>query len=230
MIEQQINGLTAAKLRIVLFSAIFLLLAIGGGAFWLLRNSLAEFANDVQVAKVKASVSDADIAQLQHIKETLEEDQVAVERAKNIVADSQTYQYQDQIVNDINAYAKRAGIVVTGFAFSSGSDSGDSSSSSSSASTSASTEPGSSTPIEGAEMADPTEGVSAAPELKTTSVTVSIQSPVDYKAIMRFIHSLELNLTKMQLSGISLTKASDGEGSSPSQVAANALTIEVYMK
>ena len=42
---------------------------------------------------------------------------------------------------------------------------------------------------------------------------------------MNFIHYIENNLTKMQLSGVSLSKGKEGNN-----ITVSALTIEVYLK
>ena len=44
--------------------------------------------------------------------------------------------------------------------------------------------------------------------------------------MMKFLHLIEQNLTKMQLSGISLTK----DETSPSDISVSALNVEVYTR
>jgi hypothetical protein len=182
---------------------IVLLLGLCVGGFWFFRSQLVSYAEQVQADNAAAKSSNDDIARLQKMKKDLEDNQVAVTRAKNIVADSQQYQYQDQIINDIQAYAKSSKISITGFVFNS-------------------------------ETAKPTAGTStptavqpATPVgLKSISVSITVKTPVNYQSVLRFIHSLELNLTKMQLTGVSLTKVADNT----TDVNINPLTVEVYTR
>lgn len=202
MIEKQFGKLTPTSLRIALCLSIALLIVIAGIGFWLFRSQLTTFAEQVNKDAMAANVSASDVSSLQSLKTQLEEDSVAVTRTKNIVADSQAYQYQNQIINDLSVYAKASGVVVSGYNFTSD------------------TAANSGTP--------PTlpQTPGAAVGLKSTSVSVSLKNPVDYKAVMRFIHLIEMNLTKMQLSGISLSQSPENKN----LVTANPLTIEVYTR
>jgi uncharacterized protein (UPF0333 family) len=67
----------------------------------------------------------------------------------------------------------------------------------------------------------------AAPSgLKTTSVVITLKTPVDYNNLLRFIESIEQNLTKMQISKVSLSRDASGGNN----VTSDALTIEVYIR
>jgi flagellar basal body-associated protein FliL len=202
MLKKQMGGLTPTKLRIVLISFIVLLLALCAGGFWFFRHQLVSYAEQVQADNAAASSSSDDIAKLQKMKKDLEENQVAVTRAKNIVADSQQYQYQDQIINEIQAYAKSSKVSITGFVFNSAT-----------------------VPTAGAGATTAVQPATPV-GLKSTSVSVTVKSPVNYQSVLRFIHSLELNLTKMQLTGVSLSKVSG----SKTDITLNPLTIEVYTR
>lgn len=204
MIEKQINGLTPTKLRIILFASIVVLIIITAIGFWFFKGWLTTYAEDIHSKTIAATVSSNDIANLQKLEAQLEQDSVAVNRTKNIVADSKFYQYQNQIISDITTYAKAAGVTISSYTFSSNSTAGTTSS------------PASSTTAPAAP---------APPGIKTTSVSLTVKNPVDYKAIMQFIHAMELNLTKMQLIGISLAK-----GDSASSATINPLTLEIYIQ
>lgn len=62
---------------------------------------------------------------------------------------------------------------------------------------------------------------------KSTSVSITIQNPVNYLNLLRFMHSIEQNLTKMQISGVSINRISEGSGSN---VNSSNLTIEVFIR
>jgi len=197
--EKRLGGISPKKLRIVLLCSIALILAISSVGYWFFHTQLIAYAEQVSVATAEANQSSNDTSTLQRLKKELEDDKVAVNRAKSIVADSKYYQYQDQIIKDINAYAKASGVEVSAFDFG--------------------------TPATGAsDTATPAPTLSTN-GLKSTRVTVSLNNPVNYKNAIRFIYAIEQNLTKMQLSGISLTK---GEGKD--EVTLNSLNIEVYIR
>lgn len=194
------NKMTPAKLRLVLVGTIVLLLGLSAAGFWLFNEQLHGYSAEVQKANAAASTSSSDIARLEKLETELEEDKIAVTRAKNIVADSKYYQYQDQIIADITAYAKAAKLQVVSIAFAD-------------------------------VAAKPAAGVVATPAapvpsgLKSISASVTLKNPVDYRNLMRFIHSIELNLTKMQLTGVSLQR-----DPVTGDINVNPLTIEVYTR
>jgi hypothetical protein len=210
MVEKQVKGMTPTKLRLILIGVISMLIILAGVGFWLFSSQLSAYAEQVSKDAAQANVSANDISRLEKLKTQLEDDAVAITRTKNIVADSQSYQYQNQIINDLSIYAKNAGVVVSSYSFDS--------------STSASGEasPSATAPAPSAETTAPV----AADGLKTTNITVTLKSPADYKAVMRFVHSIESNLTKMQLSGISIAQASEDKN----MVTTNPLTIQVYTR
>jgi hypothetical protein len=119
------------------------------------------------------------------------------------VADSQSYQYQNQIIGDLNDYANKAGIAITSIDFV------------------ADTPAATTTPPAGTR----TPTTIAPAGVKSTSVSITLQNPVPYDNMLRFIHSIEQNLTKMQISKIGLAKGSSGNA-----VTSEILTIQVYIK
>ncbi len=205
MLKGQFNGLTAARLRVVLSFTIVLLIGVSIASFWFFRSQLELYANQVQAANAAASVSSNDVSRLKQLQQDLDNDKVAVNRAKNIVAESKSYQYQDQILTDITAYAKASGVVLTSVTFNEQNT------------------PGTPTPT------GPAGSVTAQPApagLKSITTTIAIRSPVNYAAIMRFVHSIEVNLTKMQLTGVSFLR----QGGTSQDVVINPLTIQVYTR
>lgn len=185
-----------------LIATIVLIVILSGVGFWFFKGWLASYASDVSTKAQQAETSSSDITTLQRLKTQLEQDSVAVNRTKNIVADSKSYEYQNQIVTDLSTYAKNSGITIESYSFDAG--------------TSA------------AGAAAPTAGATPAPAgLKTTKVSITISNPVKYDTAMRFIHSIELNLTKMQLAGVSLHKDT---GASDNFVTLDPLTVEVYIR
>lgn len=204
MLKKQVSGMTAQKLRLLLFVGIALLIALSAAGFWFAHKQLVGFAEEVRTTTAIANASTQDLANLQSLKTQLAEDADTVERTKSIVADSQYYAYQDQIIKDINTYANRAGVTITGYTFNT-------------AATGAASQAAASTPA--------AAGAQTVAGLKSVSVSVAIKSPVKYNSIMNFIHAIEQNLTKMQLAGVSLTKDPQSDN-----VTANSLNLEVYTR
>jgi hypothetical protein len=202
MLKKQIKGLTPTKLRIILITLIVLSIALCAVGFWFFRSQLVTYAEEVQAANSVASASSDDIVKLQNLQKQLADDAVAVTRAKNIVADSQYYEYQNQIISDITTYAKKSNVSITGFTFTD-----------------------SSTPASAPAATSPTAALTPA-GLKSTTASITIKNPVAYANILKFIHSIELNLTKMQLSGVSMT----GSTTTPNEVTVSPITIEVYTR
>lgn len=205
MIEKHVRKLTPTKLRLVLFCMIGLILIVCSVGFWLYHERMVEYAAQINADNVAATTSSEDIATLQRLEKELQENEVAVTRAKSIVADSQFYQYQNQIMKDINAYARDAGVTVIGYMF----DSADGSASGG--------------------QAQPADSEASAaltvPGLKTTSVSISLKNPVRYKSFMKFLRAIELNLTKMEVKGVSILKDQKDH-----DIRVNPIQIEVYTR
>lgn len=202
MIDKGFNRLTATRLRVILSASLVVTAIIIGIGFYFMQSYLYTFAVDVSHKTEDASTSGNDIATWQRLKKQLSEDEATIQRTANIVADSKSYEYQDQIINELNTYAARAGISINSYTFDS------------------STAPGAS-----AGQAAATSAVPAIAGLKSTTVSIALSSPTKYKKLITFIHSIEQNLTKMQLGSISLSK-----GMAADEVAINTLEIEVYIK
>lgn len=194
--------LTPTNLRVMLSISMFIITAIGTGLATLSYNGLKDVAVDVSHTTQDANASQNDLRTLQQIQETLEKDKEVVDRANSIVAESKSYQYQDQIIADLNDYANKSGVSITNIDFSS---------------TATTTNP--TTPQ------TPATPLVTVPGVKSTSVSVTLKNPIDYVSLLRFLKSIEQNLTKMQVSKVSLTKdAASGN------VTSEALTIEVYVR
>lgn len=204
MKKKQLN---ASTLKVIL-TIVFTLIALAGVAlFNISKSQLQEFSAEVSKKVVDADASRNNLDTLKKIQTELEEQKEVIERTNSIVADSKSYMYQDQIIADLNDYASRAGINITNLDFSTGQADA------------------SGTP---AAPAPATPGATIAPApagVKSSSVSITLQNPVEYNNILRFIKLIEQNLTKMQISNVSLSKDTAG-----SKVTSDALKIEVYVK
>lgn len=195
------KSLTATSLRFILTISLFVISVLAYVGFSMIVDGLESTASDTSKTIADANNSRSNVQNLQRMQTELEKNKDAVSRASNIVAASKSYQYQDQIIKDLTDYANRAGISITNFDFSA------------TKSTSTST-PG----------AAPQATTPAPTGVNSTSVSVTTQNPINYDSLLRFIYSIEQNLTKMQISSVGLSKEASGG------VASDALTIEVYVR
>lgn len=191
--------LTASRLRITLSISLFVI--VGGATVlaYFAYSELEKVAVNVSHTVVDASASQNNIQTLQQIQQKLAGEQAVIDRANSIVADSQSYQYQDQILTDLKDYANKAAITITNIDFSAA-----------------------------ATAAQPTASTATTPApmgVKSTSVSITLKNPISYNNLLRFIKSIEQNLTKMQISKVGLSK-----GVSGNDVSSDILTIEVYIK
>jgi hypothetical protein len=199
-------NITATRLRLILSASLFVITLLAGVLFYFADKQLQTAAVATSHATIDSTASQNNVQTLQNIQKQLANDKDIIAQANSIVADSQSYQYQDQIVSDLNKYASAAGISITNIDFAAGNASG----STSTGKTGTTTTP---TPT-------------APSGVKTTSVSVTMDNPIGYGSFLKFLRSIEDNLTKMQVQSISLSK---GTGSGD-QVSSDVLTIQVYVR
>lgn len=186
----------ATTLRLTLSLSLFLILLATAGGFYVANGWLRDLAMQVSHASADAEASHTTITTLQRLQDELAANRSVIERTSNIVAESQSYQYQDEIIRDLNEYAAAAGIGITNYSFESATD-------------------------EQEQAATP--NVAPPSGINSTLVSVTVANPVNYDNLLRFFYSVEQNLTKMQITNISLTKSGN-------DLSSEALTIEVYIR
>ncbi len=206
--------LTATNLRIILAVSLVVITAIGAGGFTLAYNWLDGFAADASTVASQAATSESELQELSQTEKMLKTQHHAVERASKIAAESKSYQYQDQIINDLNDFARKAGITISDITFADDNAKGGSSSSSSS-SASSSGKTGTSLP--------------AIAGLKATTASVTVKNPVEYRKLLTFMYLVEQSLTKMRIANVDLSR-STAQGQPPDSITSNTLTIEVYLR
>lgn len=199
---------SAVRFRIALTVSLFLSVAIMAGVVTYGMGHLNSYASEVNSAAVEANNTDARIGIMQQEAATLEDNQGVASRAKQIVAESQSYQYQDVIIRDLEEFARRAGISVQTYDFTSGQEETTKSSSKKSS------------------TKTPTKSASGP---KSTTVNITLVNPVDYRGLLRFIYYIEQNLTKMQIANITMSGNTDG-GSRTNSVTSSNFVIQVYIR
>lgn len=98
---------------------LFIVLLIGGVAAgsYFLHMKLNDFATETNHIQIDSDLSQQSIENLKRLEKTLRDNKDGVERAASIVADTKYYEYQNQIIQDVNSYAAASGLTVLGFDF-----------------------------------------------------------------------------------------------------------------
>lgn len=190
-------SINAVVLQYILVFLIVLVLGLIVGLSWMANSSLADKASETDHARIDSMLAQDEISRLKQLQKNLAEDKDAIAKAAQIVAESQMYSYQDQVVNDLTAFSKSAGVTITGFEFNEKPTAGDASSSAQKTSTQ-----------------------------RKTLVTILLANEVKYTSLLTFIKAIEQNITRMQLTGISIQPSK----TDPSIVIAPRIEIEVYLR
>ncbi|HEX6258116.1 MAG TPA: hypothetical protein VFZ48_01395 [Candidatus Saccharimonadales bacterium] len=172
------HRLSAVGLQRLLVISLIFLIGLSSFGFYMLGDLLRTTALASNHAKIDATLGRNDVEQLERLEAYLNDNEQTVRRASGIVADTKEYQYQNQIVADINTYAGRAGVTVLGFNFSA----------------TTSTDP----------KTQNTQGTNTG-GIKTLPAILTLKNPVAYRNFLRFIKAIEQNLTKMQIKGITMS-------------------------
>ena len=99
--------LKATTVRIILFIVLVLILGGIAASTYFANSFLNTTAEEVATMQSEATAVDAKIQNLLDLKKQLDENKAIVKKAENIVADSKLYQYQNQIIEDFSAYARK---------------------------------------------------------------------------------------------------------------------------
>ena len=198
------KGLTASSARIVLALFLLIILAAMVAGSYFAYSFLSTTSKEVADMQTEASAVDMKIQNLLKLKDQLEKNPVATKKAEQIVADSKSYQYQNQIVNDLSIYAGKANVPIQSFTFQDGSTSSKSSSSSSQTATKKPTS---------------VSGV------KSITVSIQLGDKVPYNNLLHFLYLVENNVTRMQIYGVSISR-----GEQRGEVSAQSLELGVYVR
>ena len=209
MSERKREKMTPAVTMRIVFALSLVLILVGMGVVVYFGYTMLQgTAEEVSKVQTEAKAVDAKVQNLARLEKEMEKYKDSVAKAQQLVAETRQYQYQNQIINDLTTYASQSGVGIAGFTFASGS-AGSKSSSGSSSTSGASSSAGAST--------------GAGP--KSIKVSVRLNEKTDYMALLRFMHLIEQNLTRMQIASVSMSKT-EGAG----QVNTQTLDVEVYVR
>ena len=198
----------AVTMRIVFALSLVLILVGMGGVVYFGYTMLQGTAEEVSKIQTEAKAVDAKVQNLARLEKEMEKYKDSVAKAQQLGAETQQYQYQNPIINDLTAYANKSGVGIAGFTFTSGSAGAKSNSGSS-----------------GTSGTNNSSGSNSAVGPKSMKVSVRLNEKTDYMALLRFMHLIEQNLTRMQIASVSMSKT-EGTG----QVNTQTLEVEVYVR
>ena len=193
--------LNASIARIVLSLLLLIILSAMVGLVIFAYSFLSKTSEEVGKMQTEAIAVDAKIQSLLASKSQLDRNSDTVKKAKNIVSESKLYQYQNQIIQDLNTYADRAGIPIKSFSFQN--------------------EPTTST-----KTATSSKRTSTSPAgVKSTFVSIQLGDHIDYTKFLHFLSLIEKNVTRMQLLGVSISR-----GANNHEISIQSLEVKVYTR
>lgn len=142
-------------------------------------NLLTAKATDTDHARIDAEIAEGNVNRLKQLQSKLNSEQNIIQKTEKIVADSQSYAYQGQVIEELTAYAKETNVSIIGIDFGA--------------------KPGE----------KPAAGKTKESSLKRTLVSIQLGNDTPYGSLYAFIQSIEQNVTKMQLTGINFQPKKD---------------------
>ena len=193
--------LNASIARIVLSLLLLIILSAMVGLVIFAYSFLSKTSEEVGKMQTEAIAVDAKIQSLLASKSQLDRNSDTVKKAKNIVSESKLYQYQNQIIQDLNTYADRAGIPIKAFSFQN-------------------------EPTTSAKTATSSKQTPASPAgVKSTFVSIQLGDHIDYTKFLHFLSLIEKNVTRMQLLGVSISR-----GANNHEISIQSLEVKVYTR
>ncbi len=215
------KNISAALLEKLLLVLIVLILAITIGIYYFLFGFVKSQAGTAAQSVAKAESSQKDIDDLNKSYKWIQANPETVDKTSKIVAQASSYQYQDQVINDIESYANQVGLDVISYRFS---DLGTTGAAAPAASSS------SSTPTPAASAATP--ATTAAPNgLTQATIDIGLDTGISYRKLLQFMKRIEQSVTRLQVNSINISSVSPAENKKgvPDPVSVTTFTISVFI-
>lgn len=209
--QKNAQPLTAARLRIVLFIALILLLCAQVGVTFAGQNLLTTYSHQVAEAVTLSSSNDKTLQDLETAQARLNAQKDTVDKSSKLVAQKGSdYAYQSQIVEDLSRYANTAGIHISSYSFSD-----------TSADKTNTARPSSTTGAAG------TKSPFKQPAGVTPiGVTVTFAEGTSYDTTYKFLQLIEGNLLYMQPENITLGRSAPSDTAASSGI--SSLNLRIY--
>ncbi len=188
------KGISAPLLEKILILVVVLVFSVTIASYYFLSNFAKSQAKAANHSMITAQSTQKDIEGLQKSYKWIEEHPEVVEKTNKIVAEASQYQYQDQIIKDLESYAQQAGnLVVSQYTFSEAGGTG-------------TTPSGGAGSTPSPTAASGTASTQLPKGLTTTTVDITFsQKGVPYEKILLFVKKIEQNVTRMQITSLSIT-------------------------
>lgn len=111
------RSLNAITTRYILIGLCVIMIIGIGAVSVLAQHILTQKAIEIDHVRTDTILARDEIVKLKQLQKTLEDDHSIVQKTAEIVAQSQMYTYQNQIISDLSDYAAQSGVSVIGYDF-----------------------------------------------------------------------------------------------------------------
>lgn len=227
------KGISAALLEKILLFVIVLILGITIAIYSFLSGFVKSQANIASESVAKANASQEDIDDLNKSYRWLQENPSVVEKTNKIVAEASQYKYQDQVILDLESYAKQSGLNVVRYKFSE-TAAVPTTSPSTGSTAPATTPPAAAAPAAGGAPAAGAASTNTTPSgLTVATIDIGLDEGVSYRNLLLFMKKIEQNVTRIQINAISISRGGDDDPSTGSDhkdsVSISTFTISVFI-
>ncbi len=207
--------LTAKTLQYALILALMVMFCGSAVVFYFVQKQLHTYAQETSQLNSQVLASEQNLNSLKKLQQYLKNHEDDIKLAKKVVGDSQNY--QNDVLDEISSFAAKSGVTVLSYTFKN-----------SSTGTTGSGSGGAPAPSGTPQQTPPSSsatggGISG---LKENTFTVTVKSPVSYRKLLEFISRIEQNVTRMQITSVSLVK----DSSNSSSVSTESFEIGVYVR
>lgn len=196
------SSISASTLRVILIISLAVLILSGTGGFLYLRALLVAKAEETAGVVANVDYSDKQLQSLKDAERKLNENASIEQKVREMVPAKESYAYQDAIVLNIIAIAKKAGVTIKNIDYTVATATG------TDGNTSTVTLPGG---------------------ITSTTANVTFESPLRYDNWLAFVHYIEQNTLRMQIANVSISstgESADGH----SLITSDGFTIGVYVR
>lgn len=192
-------GFNATTLRGVLIFVLVAIIGVGAAGVYFGLQVIRGYATEVTNVSADALASNTLVSDLQALEGTVSQSSNLIDKANRMF--STTQDYQGQALQDVRAYADLAGISISNTSFEA---------------PEVETPPATETPSTGA--TDPTTGATTTPAAPVQPtplqnvIVVTLNSPVSYAQLLKFIDAIEGNLPKMQIKELNIQRPTNASG------------------
>lgn len=220
------KGMSASLVEKFLILAVVVIFCATVAVYYFLSSFAKSQAVAANHSMITAQSSQKDIESLQKSYEWIQNNPNVVKKTGQIVADASEYKYQNQVIKDIESFAKQVGLNITKYTFSESSTTETATGSGSSSAPPASESSGSSVAATNAPAPAAGGATAGGPPagLVATTIDIGFDEEVPYTRALQFIKKIEQNVTRMQITSLSLAPVEDD----PSKVTLS-MTISIFI-